>query len=368
MSNVPATMRSLVAPKKCSPADYQVVDMPTPTITQPGHVLLRMRAAAINTGDTQFAKGMSEFLGKQEYPMKLGIEGSGVVVAVGSAVKNFSVGDEVYGFNMDKPILKKRESGFVSEYALGEERFLLHKPAHVSFEDAASFPGLVVTAMQTIRRGLQLRGEDTLEGKTVFVPAALSASGSLAVQVARNVFGASKIISTVSTPKMALVEQYLPGMVDQLVDYKKQAVGKAVGRGTVDFALSTQWTTLDDSIALLKPASGTLMSIASIPTKATGRELFADRLPVWLGWLLSAAQLYYWWKLRGTSIKYEFVSGSPNIREDLEAAGEVVARGKIRAVTTVVDLEDVDEVRKGCERVLTGKGGLGKFVIRISKE
>jgi hypothetical protein len=110
------------------------------------------------------------------------------------------------------------------------------------------------------------------------------------------------------------------------------------------------------------------MSIASIPTRATARELLADRLPMWLGWLLTAAQLYYWWKLLGTSIQYEFVSGSPNIREDLEAAGEVVARSKVKAVTTVVDLEDVDEVIKGCERVYSGKGGLGKFVIRISKE
>jgi hypothetical protein len=67
MSKIPATMRSLVAPKRCTPADYQVVDMPTPTITEPGQVLLRMRAAAINTGDTQFARGASDFLDKSEY-------------------------------------------------------------------------------------------------------------------------------------------------------------------------------------------------------------------------------------------------------------------------------------------------------------
>lgn len=368
MTTIPATMRSLIAPKKCSPVDYDVVDMPTPTIKRPEDVLLRMRAVAINTGDTQFAKGMMDMLRKQEYPLKLGIEGSGVVAAVGSAVKNLKVGDEVYGFNMDKPIPPNPQAGFASEYAIGVERFLIHKPAHLSFEEAASFPGLVITALQAIRRGLQLRGEESLEGRTVYIPGALSASGSLAVQVARNVFGADKVISTVSTPKMTLVEQYLPGMIDQLVDYQKEDLCKVVGKGTVDFALSTQWGTFDDSVALLKPESGTLISIASIPTKETARGLLGDQLPSWVGWLLDVSQLWYRWKLRGTAIKYEFVSGSPNIREDMEAAGESLALGKIKAVMTVVELEDVDEVRKACERVATGKGGLGKLVIRIAKE
>ncbi|KAF7548470.1 hypothetical protein G7Z17_g7037 [Cylindrodendrum hubeiense] len=361
-------MRSLVSPKKGSPADYDVVEMPTPTITKPDQVLLRMRAVAINTGDTQFAAGMMDIVQKQEYPMKLGNEGAGVVAAVGSAVKNLKVGDEVYGFNMDKPIPPIPQAGFASEYALSEERFLVQKPAHLSFEEVASFPGLVATAMQTIRRGLQLRGSESLEGLTVYIPGALSASGSLAVQVARNVFGANKIISSVSTPKMALVEQYLPGMIDQLVDYQKEDVRKVVGKGTVDFALSTQWGTFDESVALLKPETGTLMSIASIPTKETLRGLFGDRMPSWLGWLVTISQLWYRWKLRGTAIKYEFVSGSPNIREDMEAAGEIVALKKVKAVITVVDLEDVDEVRKECEKVKSGKGGLGKLVIRIAKK
>lgn len=301
--------------------------------------------------------------------MHLGIEGSGTVAVVGPAVTSFKPGDAVYGFNMDKPMPARPQAGFASEYALAEERFLLHKPPQLSFEDAASLPGLVVTAMQTIRRGLQLAGETSLEGKTVFVPGALSASGSLALQVARNVFGASKVVSTVSTGKMALVPERLPpGAVDKLVDYTREDVGRALGAGSVDFALSTQWTTFSDCLSVLR-RNGTLVSIAGIPTVPTARSLLGeDRIPFWMAWLLSVAQAWYWWKLRGTGIRYEFVSGSPNIREDLEAAGEVVARGLVRAVTTVVDLDDVEGVREGCGRVYGGNGGLGKLVIRISGE
>lgn len=66
MANIPTTMRSLIALKKCSPAAYEVLDVPTPTITKPEDVLLRMRAVAINTGDTQVASGMLDVLQKQE--------------------------------------------------------------------------------------------------------------------------------------------------------------------------------------------------------------------------------------------------------------------------------------------------------------
>jgi hypothetical protein len=37
----------------------------------------------------------------------------------------------------------------------------------------------------------------------------------------------------------------------------------------------------------------------------------------------------------------------------------------VKAIKTVVDLEDIEAVRKACEQVYTGKGGLGRLVIKI---
>ncbi|KAF7561779.1 hypothetical protein G7046_g2391 [Stylonectria norvegica] len=343
MVKVPPTMRSLVAPKPCSPSGYEVLEMPTPNITHPKHVLLRVKAASISTGDTQFAKGMLKKFLPMEFPHKVGREGSGIIVAIGSAVKDVKVGDAVYGFNMDKPISDEPASGFVSEYIVSRERFIVPKPPTLSFEDAATLIARTVTAYQVIRRGLQLRGEESLEGKTVYVPGALSASGSVFIEMAKNVFGAKTIISTVSTPKMKLVEEHLPGLVDQLIDYQTQNILDVVPKGSVDYMYNTQWNTMNDGIKLLKPHTGTLMSITGIPTKSTMIGMLADNLPVWVGWLLDLAQLWYLWKLAGTGLKYEMVSGSPNIREDMEKSAELIAQGKIHAVTTVVDLKDEDE-------------------------
>jgi hypothetical protein len=59
------------------------------------------------------------------------------------------------------------------------------------------------------------------------------------------------------------------------------------------------------------------------------------------------------------------VSGNFDVREDAERVGELIATGKVKSVRRVVDLEDIQAVRKGCEQIYTGKGGLGKLVIKI---
>lgn len=302
----------------------------------------------------------------QRYPAPIGLEGSGVVVAVGSAVKDFKVGDHVYGAYIEKPLFRKPPAGFAAEYSLVEEAYLLPKPAHLSWEEAASLTTAVVTSHQAWRRGMQLMGVQSLEGKTVYIPAGLSSTGSMAAQVAKKVLGADKIITTVSTGKMDLVERYMPGVYDQVIDYKTQRPRNVVPRGSVDIMYNTQWDSMDEGIPLINPKTGVLVSIASVPGKETMRTMLgADKFSWWMGVLLDLAGLIYKWKLRGTNIPHEFVSGGVEIREDLEAAGEIVAREKVSAVMRVVELGDLEAVRKGCGEVVSGKGGIGKLVVKI---
>ncbi|KAH6609387.1 hypothetical protein Trco_002733 [Trichoderma cornu-damae] len=369
--DIPKTMRSLVAPRKCGPEGFEVRELPVPSITLPTHVLLRIHAAGMNTGELQSLDGRFGFLytpnGKlPRYPSQIGMEGSGVVVAVGPQVKSLKVGDAVYGAYIDKPAFRLPPAGFASDYALAEERFLLPKPPHLSFAEAAALCSLAVTSYQTWRRALQLLGEESLEGKTVYIPAGLSGTGSMAAQTAKKVYGAARIITTVSTPKMPLVEQLLPGIYDQVIDYQRQTPRDEVPRGGVDVMYNTQWDSMDDGIPMLDPKKGVLVSVSSVPSKETLRALLgADRFRWWMGVVLDLAQLAYRWKLRGTSIRHEMVSGSLEIREDLEKAGEIVALGKVRPVMRAVDLDDLEAVRKGCGEVVRGKGGIGKLVVKM---
>jgi len=302
--------------------------------------------------------------------------GSGVVTAIGKDVKSLRVGDAVYGlvFKHGEVFPPKPPPGFVSDYVVAPAEFLLTKPSHLSFEEAAALAGSVCTARQCVKRYFELKGlppdTESLEGKTVFVPGALSSTGSVFIQVLKNVYGASSIISTVSTPKMPLVEQHLPGMVDKLIDYSQtQNVVEQIGKGTVDFVLNTQWNYLS-TFPLANPQTGTIVSIASIPSVRTIRKMLGDAqfalrfVPIGIA---TVANWWYDWNLRGTNVKQDFVSGNMGDREDLEKSGEWIAAGKVKAVMTIVDIDDLAAVRRGCGMVATGKGGLGKLVIRLVK-
>ncbi|RYC56984.1 hypothetical protein CHU98_g9226 [Xylaria longipes] len=311
MSDLPSTMRALVAPKFCTPSEYEVIDMPLPTVKKPDDVLIRVHAGGVQAGDTQRARGASRILsGKTEFPMTLGIEGSGVVVAVGSAVTKFKRGDEVYGVAITgRPMNLSAEVSFLSQYAIAPEACVLPKPASLAHEDAASLLGFTQTAYQCAETALRLLRQngvtDGLEGKTVFVAGALSGTGSAAIQALKNHYHVGRVISTVSTEKLPLVEKYLPNLVDQLIDYKTtKRLTDIIPAGSVDFVLNTQWDR-SNNFPLANPKKGVVVSITSLPHPSLFREMFPTG-PFWIFWVLTVAQWYYAFLLRGTNIKYTF--------------------------------------------------------------
>ncbi|KAI2616010.1 GroES-like protein [Hypoxylon sp. NC1633] len=368
MAAIPSTMRSLVAPRYCWPTEYEVADMPVPTITDPKDVLIKIHAAGISTGDTQAAKGETRFIFKRiSLPHKIGVEGAGVVVATGSEVTSVKPGDEVYAFGLSRPMDVTSAPGFSSQFVLAKANLTLHKPANCTFEDICGM-AFVVTAYQAIEEGLRLMRENGvtggLEDKTVFVPGALSATGSVGIQMLKNVYKAGKVISTVSTAKIPLVEQYLPGLVDQVVDYTKiDKLTDAIPAGSVDLVYNTQWI-VTSTFPLLKPDTGVVASISSIPTPELIRQAFPP-LPFFVYWLAGLAQLWYDFHTRGTKIKHVMISGNIGVREDLERCGEFLATGKIKPIMRVVELEDIEAVRMEMQKVATGKGGIGKLVVKV---
>ncbi|CAK7226775.1 hypothetical protein SBRCBS47491_006344 [Sporothrix bragantina] len=368
MTGIPKTMRALIARRYCQPSDYEIGEVPVPTIDYPDDVLIKVHAATVQTGDTQVAGGKMRLFGKIQFPIKIGSNSSGTVVAVGKGVTAFKVGDEVYGTHFVPPVFPRtRDPGACAEYAVASEGMLLKKPPNVSFEDAASILGSAMTGLQSIRRGLELMGRPngTLEDKTVFMPGGLSATGSIGAQLIKNVFGAKKLITTVSTTKVPLVEQHLPGVYDKVVDYKTQDVVQKVGPGTADFVYNTQWD-LTGVLPIANPDHGVVVSIASIPpARLLSSVLGPEYVPFWVVWILGLVQMWYDWKQAGTNIKRDFVSGDLLNREDQKTVAKLVATGQIKALVSVVDFSDLNAVRQACMQVSTGKGGLGKLVLKI---
>lgn len=302
----------------------------------------------------------------------------------------FQVGDAVYGYNLKHPMLPLPRPGFASDYALAKEDLMLLKPTHLSFEECASMVGSTITAVQVLRRGFELSpeafrdcspahtaaaGKDkdaarllnggwkTLEGKRVFVTAGLGSATSVAAQIAKNVYGAAEVVTAVSTSKVPLVSKYMPGVVDLVLDYQKQDMIKEL-RNTVDFMYNSREDVVK-YFPIMKRGTGSVIgSIRSTPRSTVMRKALGSLSTV-VGWIMDLVQLYYKWKLLGTGVKMDFVSGNPGDPDVLEQSGRIIASGKVKAVMTVVPFEDLEAVRRGCENVASGTGNIGKLVLKI---
>src|SRR3954469_9006513 len=127
------TMKAVQIHAFGGPDVLQFEDVPRPE-PKANEILVRVVAAGVNPVDWKIREGYL----KTPLPMIMGIDFSGVVESVGSAVTKFRVGDEVLGQAAD-------ESGAYAEYALGVETDVARKPKGLEHITAAAVPvaGLV---------------------------------------------------------------------------------------------------------------------------------------------------------------------------------------------------------------------------------
>ncbi|KAK5103908.1 hypothetical protein LTS08_003331 [Lithohypha guttulata] len=290
----------------------------------------------------------------------VGYDRAGVVKEVGDDVKKFKVGDEVY------VRLPESHRGSWAEYATCPESYIASKPKMLNFEEAASLPLAAVTALQALRK---YRGP--LEGKTVFVPAGLSGTGSLACQLAKNVLHAGKVITTVSTAKIPKVPELLgPGVVDQIIDYTREEPTTVIPRGSVDFVFDTTGEAMR-FLSLMTPSTSSIVSISTLPsgTQLQGSSIMRrpdnPQMP-WLEYLsLNLLDIVSKLRARRWGVEYQYMFLEPD-GEDLGEITNYVEEGLLRPVIGfTADMKNLDSVRKVAGFVYDGKGGLGKSVIKV---
>jgi NADPH:quinone reductase-like Zn-dependent oxidoreductase len=132
-----------------------------------------------------------------------GLDVAGTVAAVGSEVTRFKPGDEVFGMSR----------GAFAEQAAAREDKLAHKPANLSFEQAAVVPISGGTAIQGLRDSGHVEA-----GQKVLVIGASGGVGTYAVQLAK-VFGA-EVTGVSSTAKVDFVRSI---GADYVLDYTRDA-------------------------------------------------------------------------------------------------------------------------------------------------
>lgn len=358
MDPLPAEMLSLTALSYTTPSNFTLSRLPIPTLSSPTDVLVKVHATNINPGEIRRATGQLKAFAPATFPHQLGLDLSGTVLSTGDAVTTFKPGDQVFGLLTDT-------TGAASEYVCVSASTITHQPANVDSAAAAAVPTVGLTVLQafdyaesTIPGGLR--------GKTVFVGAGLSGTGSVAVQLAKHVFGAARVITTVSTPKVPRIPELLgEGTVDQVVDYMTQDVLKVVEKGSVDFFFDTMRQAVR-YVSLVKPETGLVVSISTLPSGDQVAVVYPNT-PRVLKVVLDVMDWYYRWRIQRWGVKYVFSFVDPkHSGERLAKLAEWMEDGKLRPVVgRTAKLEDLKAVIEGCQEVQRGKGGVGKFVVKM---
>lgn len=166
-------MRAVVYDRYGSPDVLRVEDVP-PLAPGPGQVRVRVAATSINLSDWECLRGSPAYarIGGLRRPARrtLGSDIAGVVDEVGDGVTRFRVGDEVYGDNLAL-------MGGFAECALAPDSALAHKPAELTFAQAATIPQAGAIALQGTK--------PVTEGCRVLINGAGGGSGSFAIQLAK---------------------------------------------------------------------------------------------------------------------------------------------------------------------------------------
>lgn len=194
---LPETMTAIghPGPRPLSAADALVaMQIPVPA-PGPRDLLVRVRAAAANPIDAKLRAGGKA---SADHPRILGFEAAGEVVAVGSGVRHFEVGDLVFHpGQIDRP-------GTFADFTRVDERIAGPMPKSLGFEDAAALPLTGLTAFELLFEQMGIaEGTDSRKGpdsQVLLIINGAGGVGSIAIQLVRALTGMT-VVATASRPE-----------------------------------------------------------------------------------------------------------------------------------------------------------------------
>ncbi|MEM8859211.1 MAG: NAD(P)-dependent alcohol dehydrogenase [Chloroflexota bacterium] len=304
------------------------IDKPTPTADQ---ILIKVVVTSFNGSDKEMLRGRPLYarMGGLFRPRKwvLGSDIAGIVEAVGSNVTEFKVDDAVYG---EMPGYR----GGLAEYVCVDGGLLAHKPADLSFADAAAIPQAGTIAYHGLINEGKLKA-----GQKVLINGAGGAGGSFGIQLAKHI--GAEVTGVDNEHKL----EFMRTMgADCVIDYKKE-----------DFAKNgKQYDLILDLFATRSPS-------AIIDSLAAGGTYLAVG-----GSVRRILQLFMQNKrIKERTGKNVAMMGVDQNREHLMAISKFVTDGHIQPA--IDHLYEFEQAPKALQRMLDGKA-LGKIVVNVSGE
>lgn len=202
-------MKAIVYHQYGGPEVLELAEIEKPQLA-PNRVMIEIRASSVNAADYRLMRAdpfLIRLICGILRPKKWNILGSdfaGVVCEVGSEVKGFEIGDEVYGDSFEDG------RGSHAEYICVQPKFIGTKPKALNFEEAGSIPLAGITALQAIRDIAKVQAE-----QLILIQGAGGGVGTAAVQITK-AMGAK--VTAVCGPKSADLVRKLGA--DRVLNYE----------------------------------------------------------------------------------------------------------------------------------------------------
>lgn len=164
-------------------SELKVEETPVPKVGA-NDVLVKIHDAGINPIDWKIRAGHMKDFRPAIFPLTMGQDFAGEITELGAKVKNFTIGDRVFGF----------ADGSYAEFAAVSEDKIAQMPKSLDFDLAASLPTPGLSAFQMIKK------IDLKAGQKILIHGAAGAVGSLAVQLAKHL-GAEVIATALASDK-----------------------------------------------------------------------------------------------------------------------------------------------------------------------
>src|SRR5437764_1301263 len=197
-------MKAFILERYGSADGVRAGEMPDPEL-RADDVLVQTHAAGVNLLDSKIRNGELKLFLRYRLPFILGNDLAGVVVRVGSRVRRFKPGDEVYA----RPDIDR--IGAFAECISIKEDAVANKPKELTMEEAASIPLVGLTAWQALIERANLK-----RGQKVLIHAGSGGVGTFAIQLAKHL--GAIVATTTSTANLDWVKCL---GADIVIDYRK---------------------------------------------------------------------------------------------------------------------------------------------------
>jgi NADPH:quinone reductase-like Zn-dependent oxidoreductase len=317
----------------------RIGEMPDPELRD-DDVLVQIHAASVNPLDLKIRDGKLKFILPYRLPFVLGNDLAGVVVRVGSRVRRFKRGDEVYA----RP--DQDRIGAFAELISIREDAVASKPKDLTMEEAASIPLVGLTAWQALIERANLKA-----GQKVLVHAGSGGVGTFAIQLAKHV--GALVATTTSTANLDWVKRL---GADIVIDYRKDDFETLLH--DYDVVLDTLGgETLEKSLRVLKPG-GKLISLSGPPDPDFAKDIGSAWILRLIMRLLSH-RIRKKAKRRHVSYSFLFMRASG---DQLRAIGSLIDSGIIRPVLDRVF--PFASTKEALAYVETGRAN-GKVIVKV---